>query len=584
MNAYCKKKNNFIYNIDIFGKEPELYYKGRSKRVSWIGRFFTVAYFVIYMIIFLYKFIKMIQKEEVTFYETYAYSGDMPSIEVNNQNFYGGFALGQIPFIDETIYYPKVEYYKGKRVNGIFNWETKELELEVCKLEGFDPRYRELFKDKPLNNLYCLKEDNVTLDGYAHSEVYSYFLVTFYKCMNTTKNGTPCQNSSVIDEYLENNVFQFFIQDIQLTPQNYSSPIQITDRVITGVAFKHLYQKAYAHMQMVIVETDQDFLGLNAFSKIKTEKFLKYDTAWFTAAPNQNKTYDQGFPLLEIYVQLSNNILTQRRTFVKLLDIFGEIGGTMEFIYTIFTIISSFLTDFLYRTALIHNLFSFDIDKKIIYIKENKQKFDDIINDISGDKDYKSFSNIEQQKDIKPHENLIYSNLNKDNNEINLNEKGKENKVLVTKKMKVSRRKSRKIKTSILPSLRTNDSIESKSKNNLNKDANNEEFRNKIIMKDLNTGIQKEERMKSKKAIIDRIKISKFSIFLCLPCIRKKKNINNYLLDEALKIIMEKLDILNIFRKLYRDEKIQEQFKVDNIIDMSDECKQKINEYKCKTV
>ena len=47
---------------------------------------------------------------------------------------------------------------------------------------------------------------------------------------------------------------------------------------------------------------------------------------------------------------------------------------------------------------------------------------------------------------------------------------------------------------------------------------------------------------------------------------------------------MEKLDILNIFRKLYRDEKIQEQFKFDNIIDMSDECKQKINEYKCKTV
>ena len=90
--------------------------------------------------------------------------------------------------------------------------------------------------------------------------------------------------------------------------------------------------------------------------------------------------------------------------------------------------------------------------------------------------------------------------------------------------------------------------------------------------------------MKSKRAIIDRIKINKFSIFLCLPCIRKKKNINNYLLDEALKIIMEKLDILNIFRKLYRDEKIQGQFKVDNIIDMSDECKQKINEYKCKTV
>ena len=135
-----------------------------------------------------------------------------------------------------------------------------------------------------------------------------------------------------------------------------------------------------------------------------------------------------------------------------------------------------------------------------------------------------------------------------------------------------------------MPSFRASESFDSKSKNNLNKNINNEEISNKITMNDLNAGKEKEDKVKRMITIIDKIEISKFSIFLCLPCIRKRKNINNYLLDEALKIIVEKLDILNIFKKLYKDEKIQEKYKVDNIIDMSDECKQKINDFKCKTV
>ena len=199
-------------------------------------------------------------------------------------------------------------------------------------------------------------------------------------------------------------------------------------------------------------------------------------------------------------------------------------------------------------------------------------------------KNLKFFLKLNNKQKKKDQDNLIHSNINKNSNkEIILKEKGNENKVLVSRKMKVLRRKSRKIKTSIPSSFRGNESLESKSKNNLNQKSKNEEINNKITMNDINVGKEKEIK-KRRTILIDKIVISKFSIFLCLPCMRKRKNLNNYLLDEALKIIVEKLDILNIFRKLYRDEKIQEKFKVENIIDMSDECKQKINEYKCKTV
>ncbi len=87
----------FIYDIDLFGKVPELYYKGKKKKVTIIGTLFTILYFILYIIIFTYKFIRMIKRQDIKFYETYAYTGK-PSIKITNENFYGGFSLGLTPF------------------------------------------------------------------------------------------------------------------------------------------------------------------------------------------------------------------------------------------------------------------------------------------------------------------------------------------------------------------------------------------------------------------------------------------------------------------------------------------------------
>ena len=70
MYGVLRKKFRIIYDIDLFGKQPELYYKGKKKKVSFVGAFLTISYFVLYMIILIYKLIKLIKKEEVSFYET----------------------------------------------------------------------------------------------------------------------------------------------------------------------------------------------------------------------------------------------------------------------------------------------------------------------------------------------------------------------------------------------------------------------------------------------------------------------------------------------------------------------------------
>ena len=79
-----------------------------------------------------------------------------------------------------------------------------------------------------------------------------------------------------------------------------------------------------------------------------------------------------------------------------------------------------------------------------------------------------------------------------------------------------------------------------------------------------------------KKNIINRIKTNKCLQYLCFLCFKKINNVQKVLLDEGKNIIIQHLDILNLFKKIYRDEGEQILLK-EKEIKMSEFCKAKIN-------
>jgi hypothetical protein len=99
----------------------------------------------------------------------------------------------------------------------------------------------------------------------------------------------------------------------------------------------------------------------------------------------------------------------------------------------------------------------------------------------------------------------------------------------------------------------------------LNNNDNNSSFRE-------NESIKKKVLLQRKKTIINKIKVNRCYLYLCFLCVRKKKNVQNILLDEGMKIITEKLDVLNIFKKMNILDKTHDK-NVDETIDFSGECK-----------
>ena len=107
---------------------------------------------------------------------------------------------------------------------------------------------------------------------------------------------------------------------------------------------------------------------------IKKESFLKLDSYQiFSLFNNYSPLDDPRIPIASIYIQLSDKIVTIKRTYTKLIDILGSIGGIMGVIYSFFQIIISFLTDILYDISLVNNLFAVDLDKNNLVFKNVKK-------------------------------------------------------------------------------------------------------------------------------------------------------------------------------------------------------------------
>ena len=578
MKICIEKIRKCAKGFDLFGKQPYLYYKGKLKKTSWIGRSFTKLYLLLYFSFLIYKIIRLIKKTDIEYYDTFTYSSEPPKIKITNENFYGGFAL-QDPktydvFIDESIYIPKASFRKAEKKEGKFQWNIIDLELEPCKIEKFGSSFQEIFKTKRLNNLYCFKNMDFILEGHFTYEYYSFLYIQFFPCVNSTENNKKCKPLEIIDYYLKNTFVSFQWQDIKLTPKNYSYPIIRRDVDIYATVGKKMFQEIHAYFQIVNIETDLDFIGFDEFENIKTDTYLKYDELIIMSNIIDNNIYETGEPFCDFTLKLSENIRVERRTYAKLITILGNVGGLMEVLFTLLSIISSLSVNILYEISLVNNIFDFDIKKQLIILKEKKNQKGKITknNEIRRISSVKNIErNLSSQNSIIGNEE---ENENK-NNEVDSNPKkskfsfNSENLLSINKERQKS--KLRADSNYALNPNNNNLKLLSLSKINTNKICEQGE----VNINKCETNI-KDEDNQNKENLISKIKIKRRFIYCGFLFIRKKRTVENVLLDEGMNIIKEKLDIFNIFDKVYRSEKIHENLIKKELFKMSDECKKKL--------
>ena len=314
-------------------------------------------------------------------------------------------------------------------------------------------------------------------------------------------------------------------------------------------------------MQIVIIETDNNIIGFEGLSNLKIDKYLKYDSKTISAIPSSNVYGIAGTnnTLNEVIIQLSSNILYQKRTYTQLIDVLGDVGGLMEIVNMIFSGICYLIVNILYNKSLVNNLFNFDLNKKFIILK-NKNN-DKIINNDSKEKNnIKKKEIFKTKKTIKkwsPKKIYCFPQSNQARYELN---------------NKSSRRG-------------LNNLYEDKRKDifkyhatTIVEDKSDKKIPNKAIYNNYQLS-HIDNNLEDEKYIIKKIRTNKLCIYCCFCFANQCENISNILFDEGMNLIYEQLDIFNIFRKLF------EISRYDNVIlkedikaQMSDKCKQRLED------
>ena len=576
---------SFIKRIDLYGKEPEFYFKGKPNKTTWVGRILTILYVIIYLAFLIYKLERMVSRVDVTFYDTYAYTGEIPSIELNKEIFYGAFAFDipgtNIPYADESIYHINAKFVSQVKINGQWDVTERDVPFKHCELSDFGSKYQSIVGNRDLSGMWCPTDVNFVLEGYTTLDRYSYIKLNFVPCR--TGDGVKCADPITLYQYLYATSIDSIIEDIELTPRDHDNPIQQLERDIPGPTYLELYQMIYVYMQLVIIETDDNIIGFEALSNTNVQKHLKYETSWIISRPLLfgKNVFDPDEPaadLNDITIQLSPNVLTQKRTYVQLIDVLGDVGGLMEIVNMVFNVICSLIVNILYEKSLVNNLFNFDLDKKLVILKQknlNNSKYEK--KEENKIKIKKKSQNVENPQNIEEGEN------NEENQ--------KNNQELNNENVSIKKQKRRSNSKKDLCDSRSNVEIYQRktksSKRNLydiNEDKVN--YLNDMnAIQDGNALPQIEENVENpyiqpetpSRNVVKKIKVNKFYVHCGFCCVRSISSTNNTLLDEGMRLIVEQLDVLNIFRKLYIEAKREKELKEKSVkVEMSDECKKNL--------
>ena len=492
---------------------------------------------MIYILIFCYKLYRMFERVDITFYDSYSNTDEIPKIKITDENFTLAFAIydeNEVPFINESIYYPEAYFYDG---------DFEEIKIERCDIDKLSSEFKNNFDESEISNYYCLTNINYSLQPFLNS-----LRIEIYPCQSMDEEDDYCESKEIIEEYLNDKVFRIYFLDIMLTPVNYNTPVKERLNALNTQIYRTVRQYLYTEMQLVKIETSTNIIGFDFLTNPKVEEFIKFDSQIMLPFPGYNPYNNESSYALSIFeLQLNDKILLEKRQYIQLLDVLGEIGGLMEIIFSFFSVISSLVVDTLYEKNIANNLFSFNVKKKFILIKKEKNTTFKINKETKEDKNlYDKKKNIIHF--VKRRKKKKIKAVNKKTWNKDINDKTSKNigEISLGNKIKIHNNEIQSIKES------EKDIFTKRENSDYNTDKN-----------------IKTSQFNENDWIISNISLKDLFISKFHCCKRKKRNIYNLLLNESMEVIMEKLDIFNIFRNICSIEYANNNLEV---IKMSKDC------------
>ena len=373
---------NVIKYMDFFGVKFHFYVNNQPNFQNVFGGMMSIIYFFVCIILFfIYNLEDLKRINPISTTSEFPFS-EQKLVNINEEKIWIPFRIvtDEKKYIDHrgVIKITPLLIEGELGYDNSMNLKYSNLSYKLCNETSManKPEYYSI--DIPLNELYCIDQENITFGGDWNKNVLNYIEIGLYLCdgVGYNENDPKCSGLVKLMETLNSSLcLDLYFPVVQFQPTNFKNPISIIYKNYFYKLSTYAYKLQKLYIQEHILSDDINL----AISNSKNQSFWGFNSFFSDSYSLPNKVdpliknRDQKSYVLEIY--MDSGIIHYSRTYKK---IFAMISDTFPFFNLIFYLFRYFtyyikislikrnLAEFVFERAEIKQ--KIQITKKVRYI------------------------------------------------------------------------------------------------------------------------------------------------------------------------------------------------------------------------
>ena len=260
---------NFLKYCDFFDTKFHFYIGGHPSNSTIFGGIMSITFCVLAILLTFIFSIEDIQKLNPITSKSEVPGGDIRIVNLHNSKIWVPFRMVtyEEKFIDHRgILHPVVSFIEGKW-NSSFGMDLTyhKLDYKLCNETSMANKTTEYKIDIPLNEIFCIDNDDIPWGGSWHKDILYYFEVNLFLCEGGIDFNATDPRCTKMSELLKHKntswLFEFYYPVVQFEPLNQENPISVIYRSYFYRLSTYANKVERLYIQENIMEDDKSLIG-----------------------------------------------------------------------------------------------------------------------------------------------------------------------------------------------------------------------------------------------------------------------------------------------------------------------------------
>ena len=342
---------NFFKYCDFFDIKFHFYVGGHPSNSNIFGGIMSILFCISAILLMLILSIEDLKKLNPITSKSEVPGADIKVVNLHDSKVWVPWRMVtyEEKFIDHRgILHPVVSFVEGKW-NSSFGMDLTyhTLNYKLCNETSMANKTKEYKIDIPLNECFCIDNDDIPWGGSWHSDILYYFEVNLYTCeggIDFNPSDPRCTHMSELLKHRNTSwLFEFYYPVVQFEPTNHENPISVIYRSYFYRLSTYANKVVRIYIQEKIMEDDQSIIKSAPVTNTYWGMTNVYGDTYFTPEEKDMLVKSVSSRLYSLVVYMDQGYVRYTRKYKNVFIIFSEILPLVNVLLIAFKIFTRYI-------------------------------------------------------------------------------------------------------------------------------------------------------------------------------------------------------------------------------------------------